>query len=706
MLQLQNIQLYFGERALLRDASFIVNPGERVALTGPNGAGKSTLLRIIAGEQEADAGAIHLSGTSTIGYLPQDGVDPDPGLTVFEETERAFQEILDLRQREEQLRARLSKMGNDESSGEDRDEDGDEDGANDALLNEYGMVQTKLENAGHYTLQSDIERVLSGLGFRPSDLTRSTTEFSGGWLMRIALAKLLLRRPTYLLLDEPTNHLDIESLQWLESFMKTYDGALIIVSHDKAFLNSVTTRTLHVKHGDIRDYAGNYSFFERKAAEERELLLKKAENQKKELEETRRFIERFRYKATKAKQVQSRIRQLEKIEEIRVDEETAELSFQFPAAERSGRVVLELSSVTKRYGNLTVFENLDLAFERGDKIAVVGPNGAGKSTLIQILAGVLPVTGGTCTLGHNVIPGYFAQHQAEELDPKKTALEEMQSVPGGHSDTRLRTLLGCFLFAGDDVFKPVKVLSGGERSRLALAKMLLNPGNFLIFDEPTNHLDMQSKAILRQALQQFDGTLLIVSHDRDFLDPIVNKTLEIQPGHARYWLGDVSYYLRKKQEMDQQTGDSHQAGKSGHSGKSSHSDNSNHNNASHQPGHSNHNSAPHQPDKPSATQPTLSRKEERRLRAEKRALLSEKINPLKKRLEELENAISNAEERKQTIETDMADPSFYENGDRVKQVSLEYESLKQALAENLRKWEEIAGRIEFLEEEADRQLQS
>ena len=682
MLQLQNIQLYFGERALLRDASFIVNPGERVALTGPNGAGKSTLLRIIAGEQEADAGAIHLSGTSTIGYLPQDGVDPDPGLTVFEETERAFQEILDLRQREEQLRARLSKMGNDESSGEDRDEDGDEDGANDALLNEYGIVQTKLENAGHYTLQSDIERVLSGLGFRPSDLTRSTTEFSGGWLMRIALAKLLLRRPTYLLLDEPTNHLDIESLQWLESFMKTYDGALIIVSHDKAFLNSVTTRTLHVKHGDIRDYAGNYSFFERKAAEERELLLKKAENQKKELEETRRFIERFRYKATKAKQVQSRIRQLEKIEEIRVDEETAELSFQFPAAERSGRVVLELSSVTKRYGNLTVFENLDLAFERGDKIAVVGPNGAGKSTLIQILAGVLPVTGGTCTLGHNVIPGYFAQHQAEELDPKKTALEEMQSVPGGHSDTRLRTLLGCFLFAGDDVFKPVKVLSGGERSRLALAKMLLNPGNFLIFDEPTNHLDMQSKAILRQALQQFDGTLLIVSHDRDFLDPIVNKTLEIQPGHARYWLGDVSYYLRKKQEMDQQTGDSHQ------------------------PGHSNHNSAPHQPDKPYATQPTLSRKEERRLRAEKRALLSEKINPLKKRLEELENAISNAEERKQTIETDMADPSFYENGDRVKQVSLEYESLKQALAENLRKWEEIAGRIEFLEEEADRQLQS
>jgi len=544
------------------------------------------------------------------------------------------------------------------------------------------MVQTKLENAGHYTLQSDIERVLSGLGFRPSDLTRSTTEFSGGWLMRIALAKLLLWRPTYLLLDEPTNHLDIESLQWLESFMKTYDGALIIVSHDKAFLNSVTTRTLHVKHGDIRDYAGNYSFFERKAAEERELLLKKAENQKKELEETRRFIERFRYKATKAKQVQSRIRQLEKIEEIRVDEETAELSFQFPAAERSGRVVLELSSVTKRYGNLTVFENLDLAFERGDKIAVVGPNGPGKSALIQIPAEVRPVTRGTCPLGHNVRPGYVAQHQAEELDPKKTALEEMQSVPGGHSDTRLRTLLGCFLFAGDDVFKPVKVLSGGERSRLALAKMLLNPGNFLIFDEPTNHLDMQSKAILRQALQQFDGTLLIVSHDRDFLDPIVNKTLEIQPGHARYWLGDVSYYLRKKQEMDQQTGDSHQ------------------------PGHSNHNSAPHQPDKPSATQPTLSRKEERRLRAEKRALLSEKINPLKKRLEELENAISNAEERKQTIETDMADPSFYENGDRVKQVSLEYESLKQALAENLRKWEEIAGRIEFLEEEADRQLQS
>ncbi len=649
MLQIDNISLYFGERPLFNEISATINPGERIGLVGPNGAGKSTLLKVIAGEQNADGGSVKMSNTATVGYLPQDGVEPDPNLTVMQEVEHAFSEILELRDIYQSVQKKLenSTAGSPE---------------HDAAVEEFGKIQHQMEDAGAYSLGADIERVLDGLGFSPSDFSRPTTEFSGGWLMRIALAKLLLKQPTYLMLDEPTNHLDIESLQWIEAFLKQYEGAVIIVSHDKAFLNSVTGRTLALDRGNLYDYAGNYSFFEKKYAEEMELLKKQYENQQKEIKQTQEFIDRFRYKATKAKQVQSRIKQLEKMERIEIDDYEAEITFRFPPPERSGQVVMKVQDLVKRYDDLTVFDGVDYEIERGDKIAVVGPNGAGKSTFIRILAGIEPYQDGSLEYGYNVTPGYFAQHQAEELNPANNVLDEMKTEGTRDSETRLRTILGCFLFTDDDVFKKVSVLSGGEKSRLALAKMLLNPGNFLIFDEPTNHLDMQSKGILQQALQQFAGTLMIVSHDRDFLDPIVDKTLEIQPGYLKTWLGNISYYLDKKSDQEAEA----EANK------------------------------PVQKDDRS-----ISRKEQRRIEAERRNALSKKLKPLKSRLKEIEKGIDEMETRQAEIETEMANSDFYDDSERVKEVSLEYEKIKTDIADLLNKWEEIAGRIEYVENEYD-----
>ncbi len=656
MLQIEGLSLHFGERVLFDNIQTIINPGERIGLVGPNGAGKSTLLKIIAGIQNPDEGTVSISNEETIGYLPQDGVDPDPELTVLEEVERAFTEIIKLREQFDVIQKKLETY--DPESSEHA-----------TALEEFGHVQQELENSGSYTLEAEIERILMGLGFSEDDFVRSTTEFSGGWLMRIALAKLLLRKPSYLLLDEPTNHLDIESLQWIESFLISYEGAVIIVSHDRAFLDTVTTRTLSLRQGELDDYAGNYTFFEKKAAEEKELLKKKYENQQKEIKQTQDFIDRFRYKASKAKQVQSRVKQLEKLEKIEIEDEQSEIAFRFPPPGRAGRVVLELKDVVKKYGDNVVFNGIDYEIERGDKIAVVGPNGAGKSTLIRILAGLEPISAGSREIGYNVTPGYFAQHQADELKKSNTPLDEMRLVGSNESETRLRTILGSFLFVGDDVFKKVKVLSGGEKSRVALAKMLLNSGNFLIFDEPTNHLDMQSKNILQQALQQYEGTLMIVSHDRDFLDPIVNKTLEIQPGRLKTWLGNVTYYLDKKSEENS-------AEKSVKKEKVK------------------------QRQIKEKEENQLSRKEERRLEAEKRNAISKKIKPLKNRLKEIEKEIEKLEERNGEIESVMAETSFYDDAENVKKVSLEYESIKNDLADHLNKWEEVAGRIEFIEEEA------
>ncbi len=653
MLQLKNVSLTLGDRQLLDEVSVLINPGERVGLVGPNGAGKSTLLKIIAGEMETSGGTMQLSNAATVGYLPQDGVEPDPELTVLEEVESAFDELLRLEEQVEAARRELA--------GREAGTDG-----HDAAMKRYGELQDRLEQSGAYTLHSDIEKVLMGLGFDKEDFSRSTTEFSGGWLMRIALAKLLLKRPTYLLLDEPTNHLDIESLQWIENFLLDYEGAVIIVSHDKAFLDKITTRTLALERGDLEDYAGNYSYYEEKYEERQEHLRQAYKNQQREIKQTREFIDRFRYKASKAKQVQSRIKQLEKMDKIELDEQEEEISFRFPPPERSGAEVIKLREVSKSYGDVQVFDKLDYTVDRGDKIAIVGPNGAGKSTLVRILAGHEPVDAGSREAGYNVTTSYFAQHQADELDLGKDALGIMREAAPRETETRLRTILGCFLFQGDDVFKKVSVLSGGEKSRLALARMLLSPANFLIFDEPTNHLDMQSKKILQQALKQYEGTFMIVSHDRDFLDPIVNKVLEVQPEYIRTYLGNVSYYLQKKKEEQEDLKVTETTARA---------------------------------DSDRSEGGQLSRKEERRIEAQKRQQKYKKLKPVKNKLDALESRIEKLEERKSEIEKLMADSGFYDDSEQVREISMEYDKLKAELVEAYSDWEELATEASEIEQE-------
>jgi len=652
LLSLENISLSLGDRHLLDDISILINKGERIGLVGPNGAGKSTLLKIIAGEMEPNGGTIQLSKAETVGYLPQDGVDPDPDLTVMEEVESAFQGILQLEQDVKEIQQKLADL----EPGSD---------AYSEAMKRYGKLQDRLEQSGAYSLHADIEKILMGLGFDTDDFFRSTKEFSGGWLMRIALAKLLLQRPTYLLLDEPTNHLDIESLQWIENFLTEYEGAVIIVSHDKAFLNKITNRTLALERGDITDYAGNYAYYEEKHEERMEHLRQAYKNQQREIKQTQEFIDRFRYKASKAKQVQSRIKQLEKMDEIELDEHEEEISFRFPPPERSGAQVMKLEQVSKSYDDVEVFDNLSYTVDRGDKIAIVGPNGAGKSTLVRMLAGHEPVDSGNREPGYNVTTSYFAQHQADELDLNEDVLGIMREAAPKEAETRLRTILGCFLFQGDDVFKKVSVLSGGEKSRLALARMLLKSANFMIFDEPTNHLDMQSKNILQQALDQYEGTFMIVSHDRDFLDPIVNKVLEVQPGYIRTYLGNVSYYLQKKKEEEEAL----------------------------KVEPSNKNGAPEKENR------DLSRKEERRIEAEKRQARYRKVKPLQKKLEKAESRIEKLEKRKKEIEEAMADSEFYDDSEQVKKTTMEYDKLKAELVEVYSEWEELAMQISEIEEE-------
>ena len=649
MLSFSNVSLSFGGRQLLKQIDFLINRGERIGLVGPNGAGKSTILKIIAGQLEPNEGTMQHSKAETVGYLPQDGVEPDPEKTVLEEVESAFGELLAL---EENVKAAQQELASAEAGSKKYEN----------AMERYGQLQSRLEQSGAYSLQANIEKILMGLGFDTNDFSRSTTEFSGGWLMRIALAKLLLQQPTYLLLDEPTNHLDIESLQWIEQFLKNYDGAIMVVSHDKSFLNRITNRTLWLENGHIDDYSGNYSYFEEKHAERMRHRRQAYENQQREIKQIQDFIDKFRYNASKAKQVQSRVKKLDRMDEIDLPAQDEEISFQFPEPERSGAINMRLEGIQKSYGDIEVFENLSYTIDRGNKMAIVGPNGAGKSTLVRILAGQEPIDGGRCEEGHNVTTSYFAQHQADELDLSKTVFEIMRAAAPQQTETRIRTLLGCFLFKGDDVFKPVSVLSGGEKSRLALARMLLSPANFLIFDEPTNHLDMQSKEILQQALKQYDGSFIIVSHDVDFLDPIVNKVLEVRPDETATYLGNVSYYLDKKKGEDSETPENQTSNQAN-------------------------------------TQDTRSRKEERKIKARKRRKKSKKMKPFKKEFEQKESSIEKLEVRKQDIETTMAEPDFYDDKEKVKEISLEYDKLKAELVEAYARWEELAEKISAIEEE-------
>ncbi len=534
MISLDNLTISYGGWTLFDGISFMINPKDRIGLVGKNGAGKTTLLRVITGEQQPTEGAVTINGECTIGYLPQQMRVADT-TTLIAETAKAFDEVLRIEADIERLTTEIGSRTDYES----------EEYAN--LIHRLNDANDRYHILGGDTRDADIERTLLGLGFKRTDFERPTREFSGGWRMRIELAKLLLKRPSIFLLDEPTNHLDIESIQWLEEYLKNYSGAVLLISHDRAFLDNVTTRTVEISLGKAYDYKVPYSKYVVLRAERRAQQMAAYENQQRLIEKTEEFIEKFRYKPTKSNQVQSRIKQLDKLERIEVDEEDlSRLNIKFPPAPRTGQIVAEVKGIGKAFGQKRIFSGAEFTIERGQKIALVGRNGEGKTTFARMLVGELEQSEGDIKLGANVNIGYYAQNQDDLMDGEFTVFDTLDRVAVGDIRTRLRDILGAFLFRGEDIEKKVKVLSGGERSRLAMARLMLEPYNLLVLDEPTNHMDMRSKDILKDALQKFDGTVVVVSHDREFLDGLVDRIYEFRDGGVREYLGDIWYFLEKR----------------------------------------------------------------------------------------------------------------------------------------------------------------
>ena len=531
--------MQFTGEDLFTDISFMIREKDRIGLVGKNGAGKTTLIKLLCGMEQPSKGDVIMSDDVTIGYLPQEK-NVNSTKTVLDEAMTAFEEYYEIERRLAKLQDELSYREDYESDSYQR------------LCEKMSHLNERLAIMGGHSIEGEAEQILIGLGFEHDDMQRPMNEFSNGWQMRVELAKILLRKPKLLLLDEPTNHLDIESIQWLESFLKNYYGAIFMVSHDRAFLDRITIRTIEISCAKIYDYKCSYSEFIERREERIDIQKAAFDNQQREIKEIEAFIERFRYKATKAKQVQSRVKQLEKMDVVQIDDQDkSAIHFKFPPAPHSGKVTLELNNVSKSYGEKQILNNINLLIPRGEKIAFVGRNGEGKSTLSKIIAGVLDYEG-EVKLGHEVKIGYYAQNQQDMLDPEKTVFETLDDVATGDMRVKVKSLLGAFLFGGDAIDKKVKVLSGGEKARLSLAKMLLFPTNLLILDEPTNHLDMLSKDILKSALIQFDGTLIIVSHDRDFLQGLTNKVYEFRKPHIKEYIGDIYDFLEEKKlkELD------------------------------------------------------------------------------------------------------------------------------------------------------------
>ncbi len=534
MISLDNLTVSYGGWTLFDNISFLINPKDRIGLVGKNGAGKTTLLRIITGEQQPTSGAVTVNGECTIGYLPQTMRVADT-TTLVDETAKAFEEVLRLEAEIERLTREIAERTDYESADYEQ------------LLHRLNDAQDHYHILGGETRDADIEKTLLGLGFKREDFGRATSEFSGGWRMRIELAKLLLRRPSIFLLDEPTNHLDIESIQWLEEYLRNYGGAVLLISHDRAFLDNVTNRTVELSLGKITDYKVSYSKYVVLRAERRAQQLAAYENQQRMIEKTEEFIEKFRYKPTKSNQVQSRIKQLERLDRLEIEEEDlAALNIKFPPAPRSGQIVAEISEAGMSFGAKHVFSGANFTIGKGDRIALVGRNGEGKTTLARMLVGQLTPTEGSIRIGANVNIGYYAQNQDDLMDGEFTVYDTLDRVAVGDIRTRLRDILGAFLFRGEDIDKKVKVLSGGERARLAMARMMLEPRNLLVLDEPTNHMDMRSKDILKSAIMKYDGTVVVVSHDREFLDGMVDKVYEFRDGAVKEYLGGIYYFLEKR----------------------------------------------------------------------------------------------------------------------------------------------------------------
>ena len=642
MIAVDQLAVMFGATPLFTNVCFNINKKDRIALVGKNGAGKSTLLKILSGSQKASSGSVAIEKEATIGYLPQVMVLSDDH-TVIEETEKAFADIRDLQQRIERENQELAERDDYES--QDYLE----------LVERFAHDNDRFQLMGGLNYRAQMERTLLGLGFVHEDFNRPTKEFSGGWRMRIELAKILLRSPDILLLDEPTNHLDIESIRWLEQFLQHSASAVVLVSHDRAFLNNVTNRTIEISCGRIADYKAKYDDFVRLREERREQQLRAYENQQKEIADIKDFIERFRYKPTKAVQVQSRIKQLEKIVPIVVDEvDRSSLHLKFPPCSRTGDYPLICEDLRKDYGSHCVFHDVNLTLKRGEKVAFVGKNGAGKSTLVKCIMGEIPYTG-HLKLGHNVAIGYYAQNQAQLLDENLTVFDTIDSVAKGDIRLKIRDILGAFMFGGEASDKKVKVLSGGERSRLAMIRLLLEPVNFLILDEPTNHLDMRTKDVLKEAIQAFDGTVILVSHDRDFLDGLVTKVYEFGDGLVLEHLGGIYDFLQKKELQDLKSLEA----------------------------------APTQ----SAANADAPRQAQGKLSYEEQKEQARQLRKVEKEVKEKEEAISRIEATLQDLEQQMSTPEGATDAALISQ----YASLQKELEQTMADWEAAASRLEEMQ---------
>lgn len=638
MLSISGLHKSFGSRDLFRGADLFVAPRDRVALVGLNGTGKTTLLEMIAGIQQPDAGEISLAGAVTIGYLPQE-TDDLRGRPLIEEVLTAGSETSELGARLDVLRDAI-----DAASGPDRDR----------LVAEYGHAHDRFSTLGGYSLEFRARRILSGLGFGEPDMERMTETFSGGWLMRIALAKLLLANPDLLMLDEPTNHLDVESVEWLERFLQSYDGAIVLISHDREFINNLATRVVEISEETLTTYTGDYESFVSQRRLVAEQAIARAKNQARRRAQLEIFINRFRYKETKAKQVQAKIKFLERMEPVEKPSRKAKtMSATFAPPPKSGRVVMELKDVEFSYGDHPVYEGLDFVLERSFKAALVGPNGAGKSTLLKLVAGALTPQAGERRLGHNVSVGYFAQHQIEALNPANTVAQELQkAIPAGR-DVNARKILGRFLFSGDDIDKEVSVLSGGEKTRLALAKLFVSPANLLCLDEPTNHLDIPSRDALEDALVQYGGALILITHDRHLIRSVANRIVEVKRGNVHEFDGDYDYYLDKRDPLEEQQKD------------------------------------------PAPKQRTPSRKDERRRGAEHRA----RTKKLRDRIATIEDELDEIRSENRRIESVLADPDIYSSETDVGEIVRDYEGNRRRIELLEQEWTEVSLELERADQE-------